>query len=169
MNGSAPNCSATGSQVDVARKWNPNLLIAREEPFANCQPTRNTSAATASAIASVKYSNALSPKRDGGDIRATTEGSASAEIAGLMTPAIVEPPAVELHLDFVDALQHTLAQVGRQRRIIKILRHIFAFGQRPLQKLDQLFSLGRILLLLVNQEPRSAGNGIGIFSRHVGD
>src|SRR5213596_4181286 len=112
MNGNAPNCSATRSQVEVARKWNPNLLIAKDEPFASCQPTRKTSATTASAIASVKYSNALSPKRDGGDIRATTEGSASAEIAGLMTPAMVKPPSGELHLDFVDALQHTLAQVG---------------------------------------------------------
>src|SRR5437016_10161228 len=90
MKGNAPNCSATGSQVEVARKWNPNFLIASDEPRANCQPTRKISATTASAMASVIHSNALSPKGDGRDIRVTTERSASGEIGGSTATAMVK-------------------------------------------------------------------------------
>src|SRR6266850_4071963 len=69
MNGSAPNCSATGSHVDVVRKWKPNFLMASEDPTHNSHPIRMTSTTTADAIASVSHSNARSPNRDGGAMR----------------------------------------------------------------------------------------------------
>src|SRR2546423_4039842 len=72
MNGSAPYCSATGSQVDVVRKLNPNFWIDIDAPRANCQPMRIPSTRTETAIASVSHSNALSANRDGGRIRART-------------------------------------------------------------------------------------------------
>src|SRR4029450_93729 len=76
MNGSAPNCSATGSQVDVVRKWKPNFLSASEDPSQSCHPIKITNTTTASAIPSVSHSNALSPKRDGGAIaRMAARGS----------------------------------------------------------------------------------------------
>src|SRR5438093_1290252 len=78
IKGSAPNCSATGSQVDVVRKRKPNFLIASEEPFQSCQPIKMMSTTTASAIVSVSNSNALSPKRDGEAILACAERSSNA-------------------------------------------------------------------------------------------
>src|SRR5262245_25637124 len=68
MKGSAPNCSATGSQVDVVRKCTPNFFMASKDPAQSSQPTKIMSSTTANAIASVSHSNALSPNRDGGDI-----------------------------------------------------------------------------------------------------
>src|ERR1043166_3426902 len=78
MKGSAPNCSATGSQVDVTRKPTPNFFMASKDPLQSCQPTKIMSSTTAKAIASVSHSKALSPNRDGGDIRACAGRIASA-------------------------------------------------------------------------------------------
>ena len=78
MNGNAPNCSATGSHVDVTRKWKPNFLIATDDPIQSCQPIRIISTTTAIAMASVSHSNALSPKRDGDTILSWTERSSTA-------------------------------------------------------------------------------------------
>src|SRR4051812_12408359 len=75
MNGSAPNCSATGSHVDVVRKLRPNFCVASEAPRASCQPIRNTSTTTVNAMARVSHSNALSANGDGLDIRSETEVS----------------------------------------------------------------------------------------------
>src|SRR5436853_1922812 len=126
-----------------------------DEPRASCQPTRNTSATTASAITSVSHLNTLSPTPDGGAIRSivdlTTDGSGVATIG--MTVSV-------LHFDFVHALQYTLTQLHRQRRIIQLLRHAFALGQRPFQKLDQLLSFGCVFLLFVNEQPSRARNRI---------
>ena len=64
INGRAPNWSATGSQVDVTRKWNPNFLMAPTDPIHSSHPVRITSTTTVSAMAHVSHSNALSPKRE---------------------------------------------------------------------------------------------------------
>src|SRR5262245_42680496 len=87
MKGSAPNSSATGSQVDVVRKRSPNFLMASKDPLESSHPTRMMSTTTANAIASVSHSNALSPNRDGGDIRACAGRIAPASstvIAGML-------------------------------------------------------------------------------------
>ena len=47
--------------------------MARDEPRANCHPTKKTSATTASAIASVSHLNTLSPKLDGGAMRSIVD------------------------------------------------------------------------------------------------
>jgi hypothetical protein len=52
--------------------------MASEDPTHNSHPIRITSTTTADAIASVSHSNALSPNRDGGDIRDCTARIASA-------------------------------------------------------------------------------------------
>src|SRR5262249_34782564 len=78
MKGSAPNCSATGSQVDVTRKCTPNFFMASKDPAQSSQPTKIMSSTTANAMASVSHSNALSPNRDGRDIRARAGEIASA-------------------------------------------------------------------------------------------
>src|SRR5258708_20965596 len=98
MNGRAQNRPATGSHVDVVRKEKPNRRIANDEPRASCQPTRKTSTTTASAIASVSHSNALSPKRDGGFILAASDlpaiaGASRLEALG-MTDFSVQPPYI---------------------------------------------------------------------------
>src|SRR5205814_6277754 len=77
INGSAPNCSATGSHVDVVRKRKPNFLMASEDPIHNSHPIKMTSTTTADAIARVSHSNALSPNRDGGAILSRAELSAT--------------------------------------------------------------------------------------------
>ena len=41
INGRAPNWSATGSQVDVTRKWNPNFLMAPDRPDPQLPPGQN--------------------------------------------------------------------------------------------------------------------------------
>src|ERR1700693_298077 len=70
MKGKAPNCSATGSHVEVVRNRKPNFWIASDEPRASCHPIKKTSKMTTSAIPSVSHSKALSPNRDGGAILA---------------------------------------------------------------------------------------------------
>src|SRR5207247_5703400 len=77
--------SATGFQVEVVRKWNPNFRIASEDPFHSCQPIKMTSTTTTNAITSVSHSNALSPKREGGAMRARVERSSN----GICTALIV--------------------------------------------------------------------------------
>src|ERR1700726_423281 len=84
INGNAPKCSVTGSQVEVTRKWNPNFSMASDEPRANCQPTRNTNNTTTSAMVSAKASKALSPNLEGGFIFAATAPSSPDETAGLI-------------------------------------------------------------------------------------
>src|ERR1700720_1183739 len=106
--------------------------MASDEPRASCQPTRKTSATTASAIASVSHSNALSPKRDGGFILAATEPAISGAAPELAKIAIVElSPGPPLYLDLVDPFQHTLLQTVRQRRILEILRHFLSIFRGP--------------------------------------
>src|SRR5712692_6405919 len=100
--------------------------MASDEPRANCHPTKNTSATTASAIASVSHLNTLSPRPDGGAIRSIVDLT-----AGLSGATAIGMAACALHFNFVHAFQHALAQLRWQRRIIEVLRHIFAFGQRP--------------------------------------
>src|SRR5947207_14876441 len=73
MNGTAPYRSATGSQVDVTKKWKPNFLMARTDPCHSAHPIRTTSTATVSAMANVSHSNALSPKRARRDIAWATD------------------------------------------------------------------------------------------------
>ena len=61
--------------------------MASDEPRANCHPTKNTSATTASAIASVNHLNTLSPRPDGGAIRSIvdlTAGLSGATAIGMM-------------------------------------------------------------------------------------
>src|SRR5215470_3438235 len=94
MKGSAPNCSATGSQVDVTRKRTPNFFMASKDPLQSSQPTKIMSSTTANAIASVSHSNALSPNRDGRDIRACAGRIVSASstvIADIYVRPVVRP------------------------------------------------------------------------------
>src|SRR5215831_12134570 len=105
INGKAPNCSATGSHVDVTRKWNPNFLMASVEPCHSCQPVKTISTITVRAMASVSHSNALSPKRDGRFIAAAAVSGSPRTIAG--ATAIF----VALHFDLVDTLQNARLHV----------------------------------------------------------
>src|ERR1041384_7494127 len=120
--------------------------MASEEPRASSQPTRNTRPMTASAIASVSHLKTLSPSRDGGGMRSIVDPGAW--LLGSATIVIVI-----LRLDLFDAFEHALTHCGRQRRVIELFRHVLAFAQRPLQKLDQLFAFGCIFLLLINEQP----------------
>src|SRR5438309_11834711 len=88
INGRAPNWSATGSHVDVTRKWNPNFLIASTDPCHSSQPIRITSTTTVSAMANVSHSNALSPKREGRAIAAAAVIGSPRVIAGAVATPI---------------------------------------------------------------------------------
>src|SRR5947199_4738871 len=138
MKGSAPNCSATGSQVDVTRKSKPNFSIATEDPIQSCQPIRIISTTTASAIASVSHSNALSPKRDGDAMRAWTERSSTAIDAAtaiklniLISSGRPLRYTPRLHLDFVDSFENALLKAVGQWRILQIRRHFLAVLRSP--------------------------------------
>src|SRR5437016_3987707 len=163
MNGSAPKFSATGSHVDAVTKRIPNFPIAAAEPRASCQPTKKTSATTASAIASVSKPKTLSPTRDGGGIRAIVDLAAGDWIA------LIGITRLALHFDLVHALQDAFAQIVWQRRVVQVLHHRFTFGQRPFQELDQLFSFGRIFLLLVNEKPGRPADRIRRRARRIRD
>src|SRR6266513_682303 len=129
MNGSAPKFSATGSQVDPVTNRNPNFSTAAAEPRASCQPTKKTSATTASAIASVSKPKILSPTRDGRGIRAIVDLAVGDWIAAIGITRFA------LHFDLIHAFQDAFTQIVCQRRIVQILRHRCAFGQRPLLEL----------------------------------
>src|SRR5437667_11882032 len=111
MNGSAPNCSATGSHVDVMRKLNPNFWIASEEPRASCQPMRTISKTTANAIVSVSHLKASSPNRDGGVMRSRTERSRSNNCA------------------FVIVILGEAKNLGSLSKTVKQQREMFRFAQ----------------------------------------
>src|SRR5207253_1447108 len=66
-------------------------------------------------------------------------------------------------LNCFDALQHALFDVVGQGRVIQRRGHAFPLVYRPIQKLDELLALLGVLLLLIDQQPRAAGNGIGFF------
>src|SRR5436190_2346173 len=61
MNGQAPNCSVTGSQLERVTKLQPNLRNARWDPLANSQPMMTIKANTVSAINSVSHLKTRSP------------------------------------------------------------------------------------------------------------
>src|SRR6266542_2020772 len=104
MNGNAPNCSVTGSQVEVVRKPRPNFLSATEDPCQSCHPSKVTSTITASAIASVRHLNALSPNRDGGAMCARAERSSMDMCAVLIVVILSE---AKNHRSFFRQHQHT--------------------------------------------------------------
>src|SRR5262249_36036417 len=115
MNGNAPNSSATGSQVDVTRNRTPNFFMASRDPLQSSQPTKTMSNTTANAIASVSHSNALSPNRDGGDIRACEGRIVSASLrvmADIMLGRLFDrkrgQPSLYPRRDLVAYLAHLL-------------------------------------------------------------
>ena len=92
-------------------KMNPNFWTASKDPRQSCQPVRMMSRTTASAIARVSHSNALSPKREGGAIaRATDSGSCRArKLSGLEVWQVPWSSCCNLlHLDLADSFQDPL-------------------------------------------------------------
>ena len=54
-----------------------------------------------------------------------------------------------------------------QRCVVEILGHVFALGFRPFQELDQLLALGRILLLLIDEQPGGARDRVRVLARRI--
>src|SRR5437773_12180887 len=61
MNGSAPNCSFTGSHLELMRKRAPNFWRARWDPRQSSIPIRTIKANTDNAISNVSHLKARSP------------------------------------------------------------------------------------------------------------
>src|SRR6266496_4517580 len=100
--------------------------------------------------------------------RAATSRAARGAARPLRLLEVWQSPCdLTLHFDLVDSLQNTLLKALRQGCVLKILGHLLAIFRGPLQKFDQLFALGRILLLLVNQQPRRACDWISVFAWRV--
>src|ERR1035437_9115386 len=84
-----------------------------------------------------------------------------------LTPAKIPGGGAKSVFYCLDPLQNALLDAFGQRRVVECCRHPFAFGQSPIQKFDQFFALGGVLLLFINQQPRRAGSRIRFLARRI--
>ena len=66
INGSAPNCSCTGSHSTESRKLKPNFCAPAREPCQSSQPTSTTSTTSEQRHREREPAKSASPQRDGG-------------------------------------------------------------------------------------------------------
>src|SRR5260370_28844302 len=71
------------------------------------------------------------------------------------------PFGLRSYFTFVDPFEDTLPKIIRHMRVLEIFGHLLAVFGGPFQKFNELLSFGRILLLLINEQPSRAGNRIG--------
>src|ERR1035437_10981925 len=73
----------------------------------------------------------------------------------------------QLIFDRVHAGEHAFLHVRGQRGVIERRRHFFALAVGPAEEFHELLAIGRVLLVLINQQPGGAGDRISLSPRRV--
>src|SRR5712692_950562 len=157
MNGSAPNCSKTGSQTRVTKKCNPNLCRAKAEP---CHSSKISSSVTTTTDAANK--NVIS--------RAISSPSRSRLRNGRSCSHYFREPSEPRRL--LDAAQRLLFfgdYFFRQLRVRQLLRIVLPVRHHPRQKALDRIPLRRVRKLLRNQQPRKTRDRISRLARRIGN
>src|ERR1019366_1086580 len=139
MNGSAPNCSVTGSHVDVTKKCQPNLWRASPE-FCQSSYTRASVTSTIeSAAARTRNCVALSPLK-------TRRTRAPAPVAGTgaldRAAGITASDTRSLHGG--DRLQLFHHHGPGKLRVMQRLGQLLSVGEHPLEEVRDGLPLRRI-------------------------
>src|SRR5712692_6130736 len=160
MNGSAPNCSAIGSQMLVNKKCQPNLCRASMELVHSSYTSRLVTSTTEAAKHSVSTCVISSPLRSR---RKNARGPAK----GPAARTTWEDAAMLLNLG--DGLHLLFDDFFREFCIRKRLGEFLAVAQHPLQKSLQGVPLRSVRDLCGDQQPGKARNRIGGLSVGVSD
>src|SRR5579859_4728441 len=165
MNGSAPNCSNTGSHTRVTKKCSPNLCRASAEPRHNSRMSSAVTSTTDAANKKVTSRAISSPSRS----RLRNEREPGIGLAlGTVVVAAIFFRSLPL-LDLAQRLRLFGNHFFRQLRVRQLLRVVLPVRQHPFQEALQRVPLPRIREFLRNQQPRETGNGIRRFPRGIGD
>src|ERR1700704_559938 len=136
MNGSAPNCPATGSQTSVRQKLSPNFPI----DSIDCRVSSNPIART---IRTSTVANAPVPRRNPRSV-----AYPRVDFTGPGTALTLRD------LDLLERRHLELYDTVGQRRIAERARELLAVGKRPLHEIHHDLRLRLVLRVFVEQEPR---------------
>src|ERR1700687_3829078 len=153
MNGSAPNCSAIGSQTRVKKNCNPNLCRASAESCHN-SIINNTVTSTVDTANKKVISRAISsPSRS--LLRNEREPA-----IGLALGTVVVAAIFPLGAGLVNLLQRVLLlgdHFLRQPRVRQLLGVVLPVHKHPVQETLDRVTLRRVRKFLWNQQPRKGG------------
>src|ERR1035437_4096524 len=164
MNGSAPNCPATGSHVCVTKKCHPNWWRERAEFTHNSYTSANVTSTILSAAPRTRSSATLSPltiRRKRAPVPALGTGALelAAETTASDTFSLYGRNRLQLFRD------HGLRQLRKRQH----LGHPLAIGQHPLEEVRDDFLLRGILDLCGDQQPCEARDRVCRLAGSVGD
>src|ERR1044072_8352897 len=162
-NGNAPNSPLMGSQRWLVKKPNPNCRIESIESEASATTIANTIATIKRATSNTRTRKIASPVFPVGESTRRQVEFVPAKLMFLFSAtalirALSESCSVGRY--GIDLCFSSLHDVGRQRRVLQVLRESFAVVNSPPQEIHERFSFRSILLGLVDQDVRVARNRI---------
>src|SRR5579863_2043049 len=167
MNGSAPKFSATGSQVEVTKKFQPNLCRGRAElRYSSKTSSTVTRKILAAKISVIRWaiSSPLVSRR--------THLRARPGVLGIPEPPS-EPWTKTVEPDILVDPRNGFLFLGHdglgQRGISQWLAVLLPVGHHPVQEVRDHLLFLRIIDLSRDQEPSEARDGVSVLAGGVGD
>src|SRR6185436_18092263 len=166
MKGRAPNDSCTGSQsVPLTKGTRPTLASTGWDRRANTNTMRPaiTRMEPPTPPRSTDHTRSpIRPRRSfGAGADSVTEGATA--LSGASEDGLsIDRQCLERGLDLLD-------HGGRQGRVVEPRGRLLPVVGGPPEELDQRLALGRVLLVLVDEDVGEAGDGIGVLPMGVGD
>src|SRR4051794_18668652 len=189
---SAPKRKVTGFQTLVTKNAGPKALRAGIAPTTSDPMIATSNPRTSMAKSSVVFSNNASchlllPRETGGGAATRRSAGAASTEAGrravAMLAIITSAVAVEFEAGRARALSiperfaglvldlrlprfcDLRRQCRRQRHVIEILRELLPVLERPVEELEHLLRVFRLVLSLVDEDEARAGDRPGVLAR----
>src|SRR5205807_9264622 len=167
---SAPKCSATGAQSAVTRNRQPKAASAGRAAYTSraAMPSTTTTNTRTAARTVAWYSRSpQTPRRRPGtsergtDSRSAVDAPASSDFS-ILSSRDQERLAMEAEL--ADLRLHLFGDLRRQRRVEEIRGVLLPVRRRPVEEIHDGLALRLVGLLLVDEEPREAGDRVGLLA-----